>query len=139
VLQRFVTVVLAAVVLASCGVESGSESPQDASTSPGQETSVTPSETPSPTPSTGGEGPAAAINDLAKRLNVEAAEISVVSAEEVTWPDGSIGCPEPGMVYTQALVPGSLIVLEAGGKRYEYHGAAGKPLFYCENPKPPVR
>ena len=92
---------------------------------------------PSGTP--GGEGPAAAINDLAKRLSVEPAEIAVVSAQEVTWSDGSLGCPEPGMNYAQVLTEGSLIVLESGGRRYEYHSAAGKPPFYCENPKPPVR
>ena len=79
------------------------------------------------------------MNDLAKRLGVDPGDISVVSAEEVTWSDGSLGCPQPGMSYTQALVPGSRIVLEANGKRFEYHAAAGKPPFYCKNPKPPVR
>ncbi|MGH3464600.1 MAG: hypothetical protein ACRDP9_24295 [Kribbellaceae bacterium] len=103
---------------------------------------MTPSDSPSPSgPSgtPGGEGPAAAIDDLAKRLSVEPAEIAVVSAQEVTWSDGSLGCPEPGMNYAQVLTEGSLIVLESGGRRYEYHSAAGKPPFYCENPKPPVR
>ena len=36
------------------------------------------------------------------------------------------------MMYPQALVDGTLVILEAGGRRYEYHG--GDPLFLCENP-----
>jgi hypothetical protein len=27
----------------------------------------------------------------------------VVSAKAVTWSDGSLGCPEPGKLYTQAF------------------------------------
>ena len=37
------------------------------------------------------------------------------------------------MMYTQVLVDGTLVVLEADGRRYEYHG--GDPLFLCEQPK----
>ena len=48
----------------------------------------------------------AAIDDAAKRASMERSAISVVSAAAVTWSDGSAGCPEPGMLYTQALVPG---------------------------------
>jgi hypothetical protein len=36
------------------------------------------------------------------------------------------------MMYSQVLTKGTLVVLEAGGQRYEYHG--GKPLFLCEQP-----
>ena len=36
------------------------------------------------------------------------------------------------MMYTQVLVDGTLVVLEAGGRQYEYHG--GDPLFLCEHP-----
>jgi hypothetical protein len=76
-----------------------------------------------------------AVADLARQLDVSPDDVTVVAAREVTWPDGSLGCPEPGMMYTQALVDGTLVVLEANGQRYEYHG--GTPLVLCENPKPP--
>ena len=79
----------------------------------------------------------AAVDDLAGRLGIEPDEVTVVDARAVTWPDGSLGCPEPGMMYTQVLVDGTLVVLEAGGRRYEYHG--GDPLFLCENPQAAVR
>ena len=53
----------------------------------------------------------------------------------MTWRDGSIGCPEPGMNYTQALVPGIRVVLELDGARYEYHAGGARSIFLCENPR----
>jgi hypothetical protein len=75
-----------------------------------------------------------AVADLAARLDLEAAAVTVVDALAVTWGDSSLGCPEPGMSYLQRLVDGTLVVLKAGGKVYEYHG--GDPLFLCETPPP---
>lgn len=96
---------------------------------------VTPVQPVDPNPS----GPvAAAVADLTIRLGIDPSDITVVSVEEVTWPDGSIGCPQPGMRYTQALVNGSLVTLEAGGQTYEYHSGGGRSLFYCANPTPPT-
>jgi hypothetical protein len=79
-----------------------------------------------------------AIKDLSGRLGISANEIEVVTEENVTWRDGSLGCPKPGMMYTQALVEGALIVLRAGGRDYSYHSGAGRPPFYCENPVSPA-
>jgi hypothetical protein len=84
-------------------------------------------------------GPVAAtVTDLARRLGVDASLVTVVSVDDVTWPDGSIGCPQPGMSYTQALVNGSLIVLEVDSIQYEYHSADGGDPFYCPTPTPPA-
>ena len=71
-----------------------------------------------------------AIADLRDRLGDPSAEITVVSVEEVDWPDGSLGCPQPGMVYTQAIVNGSKIVLSHAGINHSYHQGGGDP-FYC--------
>jgi hypothetical protein len=72
----------------------------------------------------------AALDDAASRLSVDRTGIEVVSAAAVTWPDGSAGCPEPGMLYTQALVPGYRIVLQAGAQVLNYHaGRSGTPRF----------
>ncbi len=79
-----------------------------------------------------------AVTDLADHLGVDESAITVVSVEDVTWSDGSLGCPEPGMMYTQALVDGTLIVLEVDGVAYEYHSGGEHDAFYCENPTPPV-
>jgi hypothetical protein len=80
----------------------------------------------------------AVVADLASRLVVDASEVTVRSFEDVVWGDGSLGCPTPGMVYTQALVAGSRIVLEVARVTYEYHAAAGGPFFPCPDPVPPV-
>ena len=81
---------------------------------------------------------AAAIADLATRLGIDESGVEFVSQEAVTWPDGSLGCPQPGMGYTQVLVSGSLVVLHVNGVSYEYHSGGGNDLFYCAFPTPPV-
>ena len=74
----------------------------------------------------------AAIADAAARFGVSEDEVAVAGALRVTWSDGSLGCPEPDTMYTQALVPGYLLTLEVAGERYAYHGANGDAPFLCE-------
>ena len=123
-------------------VEPETNEPEPKPTFDGSSLSPTPEE---PTPMTNtpvpGESNALvqkAKQDLAARLNIEIAAIELVRFDEVTWRDGSLGCPQPGMAYTQALVNGSLIVLRAGGAQYEYHSGGGRDPFYCANPDPPL-
>ena len=70
------------------------------------------------------------IAEVARVAGVPIDQVVVVSAEEVTFPDGSLGCPQPGMVYTQALVDGYKIVAEAGGKTYDFRGT-GTTFSLC--------
>lgn len=72
-----------------------------------------------------------AIKDLAQRLDVPPDTIKVSSARQVTWSSGALGCPEPDMMYTQALVPGSVIYLQADNAIHAYHGKIGAEPFYC--------
>jgi hypothetical protein len=74
-----------------------------------------------------------AIDDLARRLGIDHSAVTVVDARCVTWPDTSRGCPKPGVAYLQRLTDGALAILEARGRRFEYHG--GDPLVLCETPK----
>ena len=73
------------------------------------------------------------VAEVAKLAGVPADLVTVISAEEVTFSDGSLGCPQPGMVYTQALVDGYKIVAEAGGKTYDFRGS-GSAFRQCTNP-----
>lgn len=75
-----------------------------------------------------------AVADLARRLEVAEDDITVAGVEEVTWNDGSLGCAEKGMMYTQALVDGSRIMLRAGDRTYEYHAGGRRAPFLCEKP-----
>ena len=79
-----------------------------------------------------------AIADLSKRSAVPADELVLLEATPVTWSDGSLGCPQEGMLYAQVLTPGFLIRLQAGDQDFEYHAGRGTEVIYCENPKPPV-
>ena len=79
---------------------------------------------------------AAILADAAQRTGVDVGAIDVVSAESVTWNDGSLGCPEPGMLYTQALVDGSQVLLDADGEELDYRLGHGGSFLLCENGRP---
>jgi hypothetical protein len=72
--------------------------------------------------------------DLAQRLSVRPSELQVLAVESVTWNDGSLGCPQPGQAYTQALVPGLRVLFQHAGKTYQYHAAEKGSFVYCPNP-----
>ena len=95
-------------------------------------------QTPSAGAPQGGGTVADAVDDLSRRLGVAPADITVVTSEEVTWRDGSLGCPRPGMMYPQVLTNGTRVVLESAGRRYEYHAGGRRSAFLCENPEPPA-
>ena len=79
----------------------------------------------------------AAVDDLAQRQGVYGSAIMVVSTDEVTWRDfGSMGCPEPGMNYTEALVPGVRVVRDLDGVRDQPSGGAGPRSPCARTPRP---
>jgi hypothetical protein len=69
--------------------------------------------------------------DLAQRLGIELDSVTLSGANPVNWRTGALGCPEPGMNYTQALAPGVLIYLRVGNEAYGYHAKPGGKPFYC--------
>lgn len=71
--------------------------------------------------------------DLAVRTGATVGDIEVVSAQAVTWGDGSMGCPKPGVFYTQVPVEGYWIVLRHAGKDYDYRAASRGWLVLCEH------
>ena len=68
------------------------------------------------------------LSDLISQEGLKREDIEVERAESVIWPDGALGCPEPGVMYTQAQVPGYWVVLRAGEKQYDYR-VSEKGLF----------
>lgn len=92
------------------------------------------SESNNQTPSVGerlGQQVASAVADLADRTGIAADAITVTKASVVNWGSGAVGCPREGMNYTQAIVPGVLLLLEANGQIYRYHGRMGQKPFHC--------
>lgn len=126
-----------ALLLTACGggEEDGAsettteEAPPLESTVPSQKLPTTPSSNPG---SELQEVVDQAVQDLSGRLGVSTDAIEVESAEAVTWPDGSLGCPEPGHSYTQALVEGFRVILRHEGEVYDYHAGSDTPPFLCE-------
>ena len=124
-LRRLGLLLVVPVLVAACG---GTTPPPN-----GEETAVDTSPSSSP-PSSAPPDVVRAVEDLAATLGVTPEEVEVVSTEEVTWRDGSRGCAQPGMSYTQALVDGSRITLRSGGQTYEYHSGGSQPPSRCEKP-----
>jgi hypothetical protein len=73
----------------------------------------------------------AASADAARRTGASADAVEVLSAEPVTWRDGSLGCPQQGMNYTMALIPGYRIRLRAAGEVFDYHTSLRGALRVC--------
>ncbi len=111
---------------------------QPPSALPTQAPSALPTQPPSPLPDVkpgGGlitrpeadiwkNAPAAASRargDLVNRLHIDPDTITLVSVEKVEWPDGCLGVQTPGVMCTMVITPGYRVVLEAGGKQYEFH------------------
>lgn len=137
-MMRLTPLALVALVVVACGGETEPVTTSSVpSTSLVTSTSSTMSTTgPFAAPDLGEEEAAiveAATTDLARREGVPADQISLVSFERVTWNDGSLGCPEPGKLYTQALVDGSRTILELEGATYDYHAGADDEPFLCES------
>jgi hypothetical protein len=79
----------------------------------------------------------AAMADAVRRF---AMKPRLVELQRVTWRDGTLGCPQPDMQGTQALVPGWRIVLAAGSRSFEYHAGGGGRVVHCppERSQPPL-
>jgi hypothetical protein len=71
------------------------------------------------------------LKEAAALAKVTRDELVIVRAESVVWNDGSLGCPEPGMMYTQAQVNGYWIVIEAAGQRYDFRVGSGGGFRLC--------
>jgi len=79
-----------------------------------------------------------ATTDLAERLDIEPDSIEVLTAVLVVWPDASLGCPEPDLMYAQVLTDGSVIELGVDDLVYRYHSGGDQPPFPCGRPLDPA-
>lgn len=78
----------------------------------------------------------AVVADAAKHLGVAESSVVLTRAEQVNWPDGSLGCPRAGMSYTQALVPGFRVVARSVERQLVYHTDAHAKVIRCDEPIP---
>jgi hypothetical protein len=71
------------------------------------------------------------LKDAAALAKVSHEQLVIVRAQSVVWSDGSLGCPEPGMAYTQALVNGYWVIVEAAGQKYDFRVGSGGSFRLC--------
>ena len=90
-----------------------------------------PMPTPMPTSLTLDSAVQAALADASRRTGLAVEALQVKSATAVTWSDGSLGCPQPDRVYTQALVPGYRVRISAAGQELDYHASRRGPVSLC--------
>jgi hypothetical protein len=71
------------------------------------------------------------LNQAAALARVDREQLVIVRAESVVWNDGSLGCPEPGMMYTQALVNGYWVVIDVAGQKYDFRVGSRGSFRLC--------
>jgi hypothetical protein len=136
---------LLVLTLAACGpqpqptpkaVPGAPARPTPESALPGQEASPLPEpgmSLTSPLPSPPTPALTAAVAHLAAELDISPDEVNALSSEPVDWPDASLGCPRPGMMYAQVITPGYRFRLEAPGEQYEVHtDLTGQCVVICQ-------
>jgi hypothetical protein len=105
--------------------------------------SLVPDESAGPSPRSGSiDLPASLIDpvvaEIARVSGVPADQVAVLSASSVSFPDGSLGCPQPGMAYTQVMTDGYKIVATAAGATYDYRGT-GSSFRRCVDASAPSK
>lgn len=74
----------------------------------------------------------AAVRDLEGRVEGAVGDgVEVMLARPETFRDGSLGCPRPGEVPTQAQVEGHRVLLRHGDRVWLYTAAAGQEPRLC--------
>jgi hypothetical protein len=119
---------VAAVLLGGCSGSGG-----------GSATSAVP--TPSGPAVNGSLGPAVLdpiLADASARTGAPKESIEIVTAEARTWPDGSLGCPQRGMAYTQVVTEGYQVIVRVAGQTLDYRGSGRGGFRLCEPAKPAV-
>jgi hypothetical protein len=73
---------------------------------------------------------------VAEQLGLPDKALTLLSAEQVTWRDMSLGCPQPGMAYAQVVTPGwRAVFVDAEGQEYDVHTTENLKWFViCEPP-----
>ena len=128
----------ALLLLVACAAPAGA--PSASPTEPAGSRPPFETVTPSPSEAAGAGAPdglpegawTAIIDDLSRRLGEPVVDPTVISAVAKTWNDGSLGCPQPGELYTQALVDGFQVVLEVDEEQFDYRVGGGTDVRLCE-------
>lgn len=77
------------------------------------------------------------MNLLATTTGKPADTLKLQNKEEAEWPNGGLGCPKEGMMYTEMIVPGYKLTYSDGSTTYEVHtDRSGNSAVWCDNGEP---
>jgi hypothetical protein len=146
-LSRGLVPIALALALVACSQAGGGQSPTPTVVSPLPATippvpALSPLPVASPQPGSSGSAPNAdgqsaavdaAVRDAAGRLSLAsgAGDLRVQQVEAREWPDSSLGCPRQGMMYSQVVTPGFLVIVNGAGKELEYHADSRGRIILC--------
>jgi hypothetical protein len=71
------------------------------------------------------------VQEIARSAGVPTEEVVVLSAEATTFPNGGLGCPQPGMSYPQVQVDGYKVTAVASGTTYDFRGTTRGGFRRC--------
>ena len=146
-LRRVPALLLLAALLTATLAACDAEEPSGSPTVDGPATTATPTPVPADAPSGGEARPgsdpsetgttpsdgaladeavpggieAVARKLLADELEVDEADLRLVSSEAMGWSDASLGCPQEGMAYAQVLTSGYKLIFDHAGTSYAVH------------------
>lgn len=72
---------------------------------------------------------------IAQALDLPQSRVRLIEILPVTWEDTSLGCPQPGQIYSPATINGYRIVVTAGGQNFTFHSDS-VALLACTPPSP---
>lgn len=72
-----------------------------------------------------GQQVSAALVHVTEELDIELASVTIIKVEHKLWPDASLGIPEPGVAYVQALTSGCIMRMQAGDRTLTVHTGPG--------------
>ena len=79
-----------------------------------------------------------AFATLSQEIGAEKKDLVLIHIARFNWPDSALGCPKPGMAYTQAIVPGYLALLKHGKNQYRVHIGNGRGIV-CNLARMPIK
>jgi hypothetical protein len=80
----------------------------------------------------------AALDAASVRLDVPSDTLTVVMTAQHDWPDSSLGCPEPGIAYSQIVAPGYIVTIDTDDQasEVEAHTDRGSRAVICSSSEP---
>lgn len=137
-------IALVAVTTSLAACAGGTAEPAGSPSPSSPLTRMVPESTAAPSPS---DAPASSVTAPETHLEAIRADLDgrgvagnqalVTEAQQVTWSDGSLGCGEPGVSYTQAQIEGWRIVVVVDGTSYDYRFGKDATPTLCERPTVP--